>query len=274
VIIVAARSLIGAFLALTVSPAWSEIQAEGSLTVSIAAPAYWCPYACGAHGLRSGFTVDIARAALESEGHKVVYKNLPYDRALVEAKNGRIDAIMPTFKGEAPSFVFPSYAVSLTEYCFYVPEDEPRRYSGLDSIENMRFVATSGYSYGEDMDAYISNNQGGRVILIGGADVSNRLREIVRRGRVDALLDDRLLFESSQNSAGLVNAGCLDGRHAGYLALSPEDPDRSNAIAEAFDRGIRTIREDGQICEILEKYRLGVEVVLDLSGEYCPSNLF
>jgi polar amino acid transport system substrate-binding protein len=271
---VAAKSLIGAFLALTVLPAWSEIQGEGSLTVSIAAPAYWCPYACSALGLRSGFTVDIARAALESEGHKVVYKNLPYDRALVEAKSGRIDAIMPTFKGEAPSFVFPSYAVSLTEYCFYVPEDELRRYSGLDSIENMRFVATSGYSYGEDMDAYISNNQGGRVILIGGDDVSNRLREIVRRGRVDALLDDRLLFESSQNGVGLVNAGCLDGRHSGYLALSPEDPDRSSAIAEAFDRGIRTIRGDGQICEILEKYRLGAEVVLDLSGDYCPSNFF
>ena len=272
--IISAKSLIVAFLALTVSPAWSEIQAEGSLTVSIAAPAYWCPYACDAAGSRSGFTVDIARAALESEGHKVVYKNLSYDRALIEAKSGRIDAIMPTFKEEAPSFIFPSYAVSLTEYCFYVPEDEPRRYSGLDSIENMRFVATSGYSYGEDMDAYISNNQDERVILIGGDDVSNRLREIVRRGRVDALLDDRLLFEFSQNSVGLVNAGCLDGRHAGYLALSPEDPDRSNAIAQAFDRGIRTIREDGQLCEILGKYRLGAEVVLDLSGEYCPSNFF
>ena len=274
VMIVTAKSLIGAFLTLIISPAWSEIRAEGSLTVSIAAPAYWCPYACDVSGSRSGFTVDIARAALESEGHKVVHKNLPYDRALVEAESGRIDAVMPTFKGEAPNFVFPSSAVSLTEYCFYVPEDEPRRYSGLDSIENMRFVATSGYSYGEDMDAYISNNQDERVILIGGDDVSNRLREIVRRGRVDALLDDRLLFDSSQNSVGLVNAGCLEDRHAGYLALSPEHPGRSNAIAQAFDRGIRTLREDGQLCKILAKYRLGAEVVLDLSGEHCRDLIF
>jgi polar amino acid transport system substrate-binding protein len=273
VMIVAAKSVMGAFLALTISPAWSEIQAEGSLTVTIAAPAYWCPYACDVAGSHLGFTVDIARAALGSEGHKVVYKNLPYDRALVEAKSGRIDAIMPTFKGEAPSFIFPSSAVSLTEYCFYVLEDEPRRYSGLDSIESMRFVATSGYSYGEDMDAYISGNQDERVILIGGDDVSDRLREIVRRGRVDALLDDRLLFESSQNSAGLVNAGCLDERHAGYLALSPEHPGRSNAIAQAFDRGIRAIQEDGQLCEILEKYRLDAEVVLNLAEEYCRDRI-
>jgi len=71
-----------------------------------------------------------------------------------------------------------------------------------------------------------------------------------------------------------VNAGCFEDRHAGYLALSPEHPDRSNAIAQAFDRGIRTLREDGQLCKILAKYRLGAEVVLDLSGEHCRDLIF
>jgi len=259
--------------ALAVFPAWSEPRVDESFTVSIAAPAYWCPYACDRAGLHSGFTVDIARAALESEGHRVVYRNLPYDRAIVEARSGRIDAIAPTFKGEAPGFIFPSSAVSLSEYCFYVPEDEAFRYHGLESLENMRLVATSGYSYGEEMDAYISRNRGESVTLISGEDVPDRLRELVRRERYDALLDDRLLFESGQNNPGLVNAGCLDERHPGYLALSPQDVERSKAIAEAFARGIENIQADGQLCGILEKYGLSAEFVPELKGENCTPDV-
>lgn len=271
VIRVAAKALLWMSCALVICPAWSETRAAKSLTVSIAAPEYWCPYACDEAGSRSGFTVDIARAALESQGHRVVYKNLTYDRALVETKRGRIDATIPAFKSEAPDFIFPSQAVSLTEYCFYVPKDEPWRYNGVDSLENMRFVATSGYSYGEDVDRHISENQDVRVTLIGGDDVPNRLRELVRRERYGALLDDRLLFESSQTSVGLVNAGCLDEHHAGYLALSPANPERSNAIARAFERGIKVIREDGQLCEILDNYRFGTEFVPGLNR--CSTNL-
>lgn len=258
---------------LAVVPAWSEPRVDESFTVSIAAPAYWCPYACDVAAGQSGFTVDIARAALASEGFRVVYKNMPYDRAVIEAASGRIDAIVPAYRGEAPGFIFPASAVSLSEYCFYVPEDEPRRFSGLDSLENLRLVATSGYSYGEEMDAYIARNRDESVTLISGDDVPARLRELVRRGRYDALLDDRLLFESGQTSPALVNAGCLDERHPGYLALSPRDMERSNAIAEAFERGIESIREDGQLCGILEKYGLSAKFVPELNRENCLSDV-
>jgi polar amino acid transport system substrate-binding protein len=94
----------------------------------------------------------------------------------------------------------------------------------------------------------------------------------VRRERYDALLDDRLLFEYSGSSVGLVNAGCLNERHSGYLALSPKDRRRSSAIAEAFERGIKNIREGGQLCEIVEEYGLGTEFVPELNGDYCLSD--
>ncbi|MBW0147198.1 substrate-binding periplasmic protein [Marinobacter arenosus] len=268
---IAAKALTWTVAALAVFPAWSDNRVEQPLTVSIAAPDYWCPYACNAAGPRFGFTVDITRAALESEGHKVVYKNLPLDRALREAESGRIDAVVPAFKGEAPNFLFPSHAVSQTEYCFYVPEDEPWRYRGLDSLGNISFVATSGYTYGEAIDAYIAGVPNERVTLIGGGDVSNRLRELVKRGRFDALLDDRLLFESSQNRIGLKIAGCLEEHHAGFLALSPDDPERSKAIARAFERGFMTLRENGQLCRILEAYDLGIEFVPGVNAAYCAS---
>ncbi|MDY6798522.1 MAG: transporter substrate-binding domain-containing protein [Pseudomonadota bacterium] len=250
-------------------PAWPESPGGEPLEISVAAPEYWCPYACDSGQRRSGFAVDIARAALESEGHRVLYRNLPYGRAIREAEEGRIDAIVPAFRQEAPNFIFPPSAVSLTEYCFYVREDDPRRYDGLDSLEDMRFVATSGYTYGATMDAYIANHLKEKVTLIRGSDVSNRLRELVKIGRYDALLDDRLLFESSQNSVGLVNAGCLDERHPGYLALSPEDAERSNVIARAFERGLNRIRDNGKLCGILDEYEQSSAVVPELQAAHC-----
>jgi polar amino acid transport system substrate-binding protein len=267
-----AANLIGLSWALPASSAGAEVQAGESLTVSIAAPAYWCPYACEAGKARWGFTVEIARTALEASGHSIVYRNLPYDRALVETARGDVDAIIPAFKGETPGFIFPENAVSVSQYCFYVSEEEPWRYAGPDSLESIRFVATSGYSYSNTIDAYIEANLEQGVTLIMGDDIPRRLGELVRMGRFNALLDDRLLLESAQSRAGLVNAGCLEERHAGYLALSPEHPDRSNTIAQAFDRGIRKIRADGRLCTILEKYGLDADFVPELNQADCLSD--
>lgn len=256
-------------LVMAVSAANADSRAEASLTISIAAPAYWCPYACDAGESRWGFAVDIARAALESTGHRVHFRNLPYDRALFEARSGRIDATVPTFRGEAPGFIFPGNAVSMTEYCFYVAEDQAWRYTGPVSLQPIRFVATSGYSYGEAVDTFIAENLGQGVALIRGEEIPSRLRELVRMGRYDALLDDRLLFETNRNNDGLINAGCLEERHAGYLALSPGNPERSGAIAEAFDRGFNQIRTNGQLCSILAESGLGLDLVPGLDPEEC-----
>lgn len=267
-----ALNLMGLFWSLPAWAAGSEVQDGESLTVSIAAPAYWCPYACEADEARRGFAVEIARIALEASGHSIVYRNLPYDRALAETARGKVDAIIPAYRDETPDFIFPQHAVSVSEYCFYVPEDNPWRYTGAESLNRIHFVATSGYSYNEAIDAYIAANLDQSVTLIMGDDIPRRLRDLVRIGRFDALLDDRLLLESSDNHVGLINAGCLEERHTGYLALSPQHPDRSNAIARAFDRGITEIRADGQLCAILDEYGLDADFVPGVEPEDCRSD--
>lgn len=266
----AAAYLTFVYSTLAVPSAWSETRAGQPLTVSIVAPAYWCPYACEVTESGRGFSVEIAQAALESAGHNVEYRNMPLERALFEVRKGRFDAALPVYKDEAPGFTFPEHAVSLSEYCFYLPEETSWRYKGLESLNQIRFVATSGYSYGQSIDSYITANLEKSVALIQGENIPGRLRKMVSMDRYDALLDDQLLFESSQSSNGLVNAGCLNERHAGYLALSPENPDRSGEIAKAFDRGFERIRANGQVCKILEKYGLRPHFVPDLDSKDCP----
>ncbi|MEA1081696.1 ABC transporter substrate-binding protein [Marinobacter qingdaonensis] len=266
----AAACLIWMYGAFSAEPSWSEPQAKVGLNVSIAAPAFWCPYACDKNEPRWGAAVEIARTALASGGHKVTYQNSPYERALYEVREGRIDATVPTFKGEASDFIFPKHAVSSTEYCFYVSQDETWRYSDLESLGNIHFVATSGYTYGQMLDAYISANLEQSVTLLRGENIPDRMRRLVKMERNDALLDDRLLFEFERDDEDLINAGCLPQLHRGYLALSPKTPDRSKAIAEAFDRGFEQIQANGQICRILEKYGLTARFVPHLNERHCP----
>lgn len=264
-----ASCLIWIYGLLAAASAWSEPKLEAGLNVSIAAPAFWCPYACDKNEPRWGAAVEIARAALAAAGHNVAYQNLPYERALYEVRKGRIDATVPTFKEEASDFIYPKHAISSTEYCFFVPQDETWRYTGLELLGDIHFVATSGYTYGKILDAYISANSEQRVTLLRGENIPDRMRRMVRMKRYDALLDDRLLFEFDRDNEDLINAGCLPERHLGYLALSPEMPDRSEAIAEAFDLGFESIRANGELCKVLEKYDLSARFVPDLNEEHC-----
>ncbi|MDX1635906.1 MAG: hypothetical protein R3280_14800, partial [Marinobacter sp.] len=48
-------------LPLAAVPAFAEPVGKADAVVSIAAPLYWCPYACDATTARWGYTVEIAR---------------------------------------------------------------------------------------------------------------------------------------------------------------------------------------------------------------------
>lgn len=213
--------------------------------------------------------MEIVRAALTAVGHRVTYQNLPYERALYEVREGRIDATVPTFRREASDFIYPNHAVSSTEYCFYALRGGNWRYTGLEILSKIHFVATAGYTYGQILDAYISANLERSVTLLRGENIPDRMRRMVRMARYDALLDDRLLFEFDQDNEDMINAGCLPEHHSGYLALSPEMPDRSKTIAESFDRGFERIRENGQLCMALEKYKLTTRFVPHLNEQHC-----
>jgi len=237
------------------------VSAQSPKAISIVAPKFWCPFACDANSPQHGFAIEIARAAFLEFGITVNYTNMPYDRALLEVKKGvMVQAVVPTFKEEAPHFIYPNNATSATEYCFYVKENSGWHFTDYSTLNKIRFAATSGYIYSPKMDAYIAqhaNKTNGVVYLLKGEDVPTRMFKMIIKGRYDAFLEDTRLIDflrSSGKLAGLKKAGCLDIINYGYLALTPSATFPSRQMAKYFDEGLLILRKSGKLKEILDKY--------------------
>lgn len=235
--------------------------AEGDATVlRVAAPAYWCPLSCEAGRGHDGFSVDIARAALAREGVALEYQNLPYGRALAEVRKGKVvDAVLPAMKDEAADFVFASEPAAVLKYCFYVERDNPWTFEGVRSLGDVSLVASAGYRYGAEIDAYIARERGVRVSLLTGELLPNRMIRMVLSERADAMLDDVTLVGFALRSGpfrdSLRQAGCVSETFPAFLAISPGRGD-AEALARKFDRGVRALRESGELQRILDRYRV------------------
>lgn len=226
--------------------------------ISLVAPDFWCPYACNEKEPLQGFAIDIARAAFKEVGITVEYSNQPYDRALLMVRKGKIDGVIPTFKEEAPDFIYPKKSVSKTEYCFY-NNDLTWQYSGLTSLKDISFGITSGYSYGPTMDAYIENKTPQEVYKLMGSNIPDRLYNMLINGRFNAILEDKgimeFYFKTHQDKPILNESGCLKEMSYGFLALSPADKLRSHFLADQFDLGLEKIIKKGIQVEILNRYK-------------------
>jgi len=237
------------------------VSAQSPKAISIVAPKFWCPFACDANSPQHGFAIEIARAAFLEFGITVNYTNMPYDRALLEVKKGvMVQAVVPTFKEEAPHFIYPSSATSATEYCFYVKQHSRWYFNDFTDLNNMRFTATSGYIYSPKMDTYIAQHfekTSGRVYLLKGENIPSRMYHMIINSRYDAFLEDTRLIDflrSNGSLAGLKKAGCLDVINYGYLALTPSKTFPSKQMAKYFDQGMLILRSSGKLKEILDKY--------------------
>ncbi len=232
-------------------------QAQSPKVIRIAAPEYWCPYACSAQDKLQGFAIEITRAAFNEVGIKVEYSNKPYDRILAEVASGKLDAVIPTFKSEAPNFIYPQQSISTTQYCFYTI-DSHWRFSGMHSIKDTLFGVTSGYSYSPEMDRFIEAHRDKQVQVLHGNNIPQRMHQMVVSGRFQAFLEDTRLVDFLVKTKGLGDklkrSGCINIISHGYLALSPADTKRSQNFSKLFDSGLNAIKLTGIPNKILKKY--------------------
>lgn len=231
--------------------------AQDSSRVMLAAPAFWCPYACGAQDETQGFAVEIALAAFASQNINVHYRNIPYVRIQMELESGNIDGIIGSFKEESKGAIFPDNPVLTSYFCFYSYEDLDFQWNGdVTTLEKYNLLVTGGYSYAPDIDAYVAGLPD-RVNQLKGENVTYRGFTMLEQNRAELFLDDARLYEYTLNLERIrkaQNLGCLKSFSRGYVAFSSHDPARSKALAQAYDRGFKVIEESGRLQEIIEGY--------------------
>ncbi len=239
------------------------VQAEKEKLVVVAD--IWCPYNCQPNSQNEGVLVEIARAALKDEDIEVVYKTMPWARAIDEARDGRIDGIIGAARGDAPDFIFPDISQGKLKDVFLVTDkNKDFKYKNIRSLSDKTLGVIEDYSYGDEFDKYIEKNyENSDLIQASSGDypLGQNIMKLMK-GRLDVVIEDEkvlLNYLKDKNFKGLhIIQG--EGKNTSdelYVAFSPHSKlkEKSKKYAKLVSDYTKELKEDGDLKKLYDKYK-------------------
>ena len=221
----------------------------------------WPPFNSVPNSSEEGFLVDVARAVFEGRGHSVVYKNLPWNRAIKMTRSGTYNGVIGASKTDAPDFIFPSEELSRNYLAFYVREDSTWRYLRDSDIEQVSLGVIAGYDYRQWLMDYISayrHDYHKVQIMTGDRPLQRNILKLLNH-RIDAIVDNEAVIVSVARRMGVADqikpAGYGSESSHIYIAFSPNHPE-SESYARMLSDGIVQLRSSGQLDQVLSTYGL------------------
>lgn len=220
----------------------------------------WCPHNCEAGSEHEGYMIDIAREAFGLYGINVEYVNMSWARALQQARDGYIDAVVGALPGDAPDFVFPDAATGYSTIALYTHPDNTWQYAGIDSLSQSKLLAINGYAYSPELDSYIEKYQDDpeRVWVLSGPAPLSRAIELLHQQRSDVFPEDRYVMQwqlEQENNTESLRMAAVIHESPIYVAFSPIGRD-SAQLAALLSEGARALQSSGRVAEILTRYGL------------------
>jgi polar amino acid transport system substrate-binding protein len=228
----------------------------------------YCPYQCNPEKEqgRWGYMPETAKTIFEQSGYSVRFKIVPFIRSIQGTEKGSYDAVLNAHAGHSKSLIFSKEHSGILKQVFFVKRGEPWRYESVQSLEQVRFGYVLGYnasSLWPEFQAYIDENKGNsnKINIVGGSDAPLKNFKKLFAGRITALTEDvalarYLLFKDRTLSiTDFEIAGSL-GENPQFMGFSPMNP-KSQKYADLFDKGIKRMRESGELEKILGSY--GIE---------------
>lgn len=218
----------------------------------------WCPHNCEAGSSQEGYMIEIARAAFAMADIEVTYQNVSWARALKQVQDGHIDGVVGALAGEGGNLIFPEEPVGYSRTVLFTHPDSTWVWNGLSSLADQSLLAINGYSYSPELDAYIreKQDQPEKVWIISGPSPLLRAIELLEQHRFDVFPEDLAVMEWTVHNkpTGIHprNAGQIYQSPA-YIAFSPAKADAPE-LARILSDGIRALRANGQIANILDRY--------------------
>ncbi len=257
-----------AFLILLTIISWNSTSvAEQGRVVTIGSDP-WCPFVCVKDKAKPGFMVEIAQKAMALSGYEVRYENINWARAKQMVRKGEIDGIVGTSKGSVKStpYQFPNTHLGFSEICFFKRIGDDWLYQNPKSLDSRMLGWINDYGFSDNgLDAWIKENKDSpKVKAISGKEgLQQRMFDLLLLGRIDTFTEDRFVIQYQLKLAKLEGevevAGCIGTKEFVYVAFSNKIDDGA-LLANALDTGVKVLRENGQLDEILKKYGTSSEL--------------
>lgn len=233
------------------------LHAKASSQDIVLAADYYCPLNCTPNTASPGYSIEIITKIFAPYGIKVVYKNMPWQRALALAKRGEIDGVIGALKAEAPQLIFPKTPLSHIANHLFVKQHSRWQYVGIDSLMYQRLGVISGYSYGQEIDQYIIENNGSEFIKLvsGNSGVKTNIRKLLR-GRIDVYVEDSQVMNYVAKELGIqskIKSAGVSSTKPIYIAFSPQSA-LALQFVQIFDHGFEPLKASGELNAILAKY--------------------
>lgn len=249
------------YVFLTLLLSFVKVPVTGAEEIQIRAD-LWAPFNSDPTSDKPGYMIEVASRIFEKAGHKLNYQVMPWNRSIKAAENGEVDGIVGAAVGDAPNFIFPKESLGRVENAIYVKKDNPWRYTGIESLKEVKVGVIADYSYGDILDGYIKANIRNKNLIevATGDDAFSQNIKKLSLGRVSAIFCAppvliSTIQELKQNLEDFVQAGVSSDIDDLYIAFSPKKPS-SNQYAEILSKGIVEMRKSGELQKILDKYSL------------------
>ncbi|MGH8105062.1 MAG: substrate-binding periplasmic protein [Arenimonas sp.] len=260
-------TFLATFLAVTlsVSPALSATKKPAASTKPVVrlATLEWEPY-IGTRMPDQGYSAALVRAAFADQGVKVEITFYPWARALLLARTGEVDGLMPEyfdasreteFEYSAP---FPGGPLVLykrrADSIAFSTDPVKNQDAALRALKAKRFGVVRGYLNTPVFDAakYLKKEEAN--------DDATNLRKLVY-GRIDLAVIDRRVAEHLIRTDYPDYANKIEpmspalAENPLYIAFSRKSPHKSEALA-TFNRGLAAMRKDGRLDALYQRYIL------------------
>ncbi|MCH8499961.1 MAG: transporter substrate-binding domain-containing protein [Marinobacter sp.] len=216
----------------------------------------WAPYAAVlAPGQEpEGFAVDIVRAAFNSQGITVRLLAVPFNRCMFMAATGRVDGCFNATitTGNLEVYHWHQTPMFREALAIFGLAEAPHDGVTLADLSGKRVAYTLGYTYPTELMQR-------EDVTFHGVQSDELLIRMLVAGRVDYILLNempgylRLLdMPDAQGRVHKVGTISMDGF---WIAFSREDSERSQSLAERFERGLAELKDSGRYASMERDFR-------------------
>ena len=236
-------SMLALALWLVIAPAY----ADKLIAVQNPWPPYLSPDLEG-----QGLSGQIVREALRRQGHELEIRFLPWARALRMVKNGGADLLVAAWwtqeRSEYLRFSEPYVQNNLK---FIKRKNDDFEFEGLQSLSGKRLGLVRSYGYGDQLTNAKNYHK------VENLDLLANIRMLLA-GRIDLTLEDELVarYIMSEDNPALLKTvaftkSALSSKPL-YVASGLSHPKNIEYVA-AFNRGLKSMREDGTLDRYLQQ---------------------
>ena len=218
----------------------------------------WCPVNCPPNQHPLGIGVDLVKKVFEPLGYTINYVIVPWEQALKDVREGKIDAVIGASSSDDPTLVFPKHPVVSISDDFYVLKGNPWRYQGAYTLKGKRIGVITNYGYGDVVKKYIEANKNERDVITyasGNEAVKKNITNLLD-GKTQVLVESKLVMDYWLSKLNLQDKVDLAGgvpQDSVYVAFSPALP-ASKEHKREYDDAINKLASTQELAAMYRAY--------------------